>query len=430
MLIHEKVKRFCLRFGLLLLAMVALPANAQDCDSAYVDFSSEGEVKIEPTSVDDAENIQCAVDGAIQLGKAKISLQKGEFLLGASISFVGFTGEFSGVSKASTIVKTIPASWECSNGGDLDTQEQLFRVANGSVQFTTMNVVADDPCIERSNSASWKAIDISPIYPLCDERVSFSSIDRVDLTLNATVYGNYTAIHAGKNRRCEDSLLGTLKINRSTIQGWDRGVDTGMVSGAQVDVNYSDFIANKYGVRIYNANQLTSIQRNRFFLKPPYHKSDARPHGIGFFGEGNNAPRQNVLSIANNRFYDEVRTGHELRLSYEYTTKSAGISVSIVGNRFEEGVEGLDTDGMPNITINNIDAGFIAKNAFLENAYMNISLGGRAGDADTADSWAIVDNNYAGLNGGIRLEELTSNNIVGPGQNFPLYDEGSNFVLE
>ena len=93
-------------------------------------------------------------------------------------------------------------------------------------------------------------------------------------------------------------------------------------------------------------------------------------------------------------------------------------------------MEGLDTDGMPNITINNIDAGFIAKNAFLENAYMNISLGGRAGDADTADSWAIVDNNYAGLNGGIRLEELTSNNIVGPGQNFPLYDEGSNFVLE
>ncbi|MAI93922.1 MAG: hypothetical protein CME45_02790 [Halieaceae bacterium] len=405
-------------------------ANAQDCDSAYVDFSSEGEVKIEPTLVDDAENIQCAVDEAIQLGKAKISLQKGEFLLGASISFVGFTGEFSGLSKASTIVKTIPASWGCSNGGDLDTQEQLFRVANGSVQFKTMSVVADDPCIEGSSSASWKAIDISPIYPSCDERVSFSSIDRVDLTLNATVYGRYTAIHAGKNRRCEDSLLGTLKINRSTIQGWDRGVNTEMVSGAQVDVNYSDFVANIYGVRIYNANQLSSIQRNRFFLKPPDHKSGVRPHGIGFFGEGDNAPKQNVLGIANNRFYDEVPTGHELRLSYEYTTKSAGISVSIVGNRFEDGVEGLDRDGMANISINNIDAGFIAKNTFLENAYMNILLWGRAGDADSADSWAIVDNNYAGPNGGIRLEELTKNNIVGPGQNFPMYDEGSNFVLE
>ena len=149
-------------------------ANAQDCDSSYVDFSSEGEVKIEPTSVDDTENIQCAVDEAIQLGKAKISLQKGEFLLGTSISLVGFTGEFSGVSKTSTIVKTIPNSWECSNG--TDTQEQLFRVANGSVQFATMSVVADDPCIEGTSFGTWKAIDISPIYLFCDERVSFSSV--------------------------------------------------------------------------------------------------------------------------------------------------------------------------------------------------------------------------------------------------------------
>jgi hypothetical protein len=412
----------------LFLIQSAQIAKAQECDAAYVDFSSEGEVKIEPTSMEDAENIQCAVDEAIRLGKTKISLQKGEFLLGASISFAGFTGEFSGVSKASTTVKTIPNSWECSTG--IDTQEQLFRVANGSVQFATMSVVADDPCIEGTSSGRWKAIDISPIYPFCEERVSFSSIDRVNLTLNATVYGFYTAIHAGKNRRCEDSLLGTLKVNRSTIQGWDYGVNTEMLSGAQVDVNYSDFIANIYAVRIYNANQLTSIQRNQIYLNAPDHKPGERPHGIGFFGEGDDAPRQNVLSIANNRFYDEVRTGHELRLSYEYTKKSAGISVSIVGNRFEDGEEGLDTDGMPNISINNIDAGFIAKNTFLENAYMNILLWGRAGDDETADSWAIVDNNYAGPNGGISLEELTKNNIVGPGQSFPVYNDGDNFVLD
>ena len=403
-------------------------ANAQDCDSSYVDFSGEGEVKIEPTSVDDTENIQCAVDEAIQLGKAKISLQKGEFLLGTSISFVGFTGEFSGVSKTSTIVKTIPNSWECSNG--TDTQEQLFRVANGSVQFATMSVVADDPCIEGTSFGTWKAIDISPIYLFCDERVSFSSVDRVNLTLNATVNGRYTAIHAGNNRRCNNGLLGTLKVNRSTIQGWEYGVNTEMLGGAQVDVNYSDFIANKYGVRIYNANQLTSIQRNQFYLNAPDHMPGTRPHGIGFFGGGDDSPRQNVLSIANNRFYDEVGTGHELRLSYESTTKSAGISVSIVGNRFEDGAEGLERDGMANISINNIDAGFIAKNTFLENAYMNILLWGRAGDDDTADSWAIVDNNYVGPNGGIRLEELTKNNIVGPGQNFPVYNDGDNFVLE
>ena len=101
-----------------------------------------------------------------------------------------------------------------------------------------------------------------------------------------------------------------------------------------------------------------------------------------------------------------------------------------MGNRFEDGVEGLDTDGMPNVDISNIDAGFIAKNTFLENAYMNILLWGRAGDTETADSWAIVDNNYVGPNGGIRLEELTENNIVGPGQTFPIYDDGNNFVLE
>ena len=412
----------------LLLMLPTMCVNAQDCDSAYVDFSIEGVVKVEPTSVEDAENIQCAVDEAIRLGKTKISLQKGEFLLAASISFVGFTGEFSGVSKASTTVKTIPNSWECRNG--IDTQEQLFRVANGSVQFATMSVVADDPCIEGTSFGTWKAIDISPIYLFCDKRVSFSSVDRVTLKLNATVSGRYTAIHAGNNRRCEDGLLGTLKVNRSTIQGWDYGVNTEMLSGAQVDVNYSDFIANIYAVRIYNANQLTSIQRNQIYLNAPDHKPGERPHGIGFFGEGDDAPRQNVLSIANNRFYDEVRTGHELRLSYEYAKKSAGISVSIVGNRFEGGEEGLDTDGMPNISINNIDAGFIAKNTFLENAYMNILLWGRAGDDETADSWAIVDNNYAGPNGGISLEELTKNNIVGPGQSFPVYNDGDNFVLD
>jgi hypothetical protein len=178
----------------LFLIQSAQIAKAQECDAAYVDFSSEGEVKIEPTSMEDAENIQCAVDEAIRLGKTKISLQKGEFLLGASISFVGFTGEFSGVSKANTTVKTIPNSWECRN--DIDTQEQLFRVANGSVQFATMSVVADDPCIEGTSFGTWKAIDISPIYLFCDKRVSFSSVDRVTLKLNATVNGRYTAIHA------------------------------------------------------------------------------------------------------------------------------------------------------------------------------------------------------------------------------------------
>ena len=61
---------------------------------------------------------------------------------------------------------------------------------------------------------------------------------------------------------------------------------------------------------------------------------------------------------------------------------------------------------------------------------MNILLWGRAGDDDTADSWAIVDNNYVGPNGGIRLGELTKNNIAGPGQNFPVYNDGDNFVLE
>ena len=60
------------RFFLFLCALFVQPAQftyAQACDPAYVDFSSEGEVKIEPGSVEDAENIQCAVDEAIKVGK-------------------------------------------------------------------------------------------------------------------------------------------------------------------------------------------------------------------------------------------------------------------------------------------------------------------------------------------------------------------------
>ena len=99
---------------------------AQACDPAYVDFSSEGEVKIEPSSVEDTENIQCAVDEAIKVGKTRISLQTGEFLLGASISFVGFTGEFSGVSKANTIVKNHPKP--------LGVQQRNNRYSGAAVQ--------------------------------------------------------------------------------------------------------------------------------------------------------------------------------------------------------------------------------------------------------------------------------------------------------
>ena len=46
---------------------------------------------------------------------------------------------------------------------------------------------------------------------------------------------------------------------------------------------------------------------------------------------------------------------------------------------------------------------------------MNIFLWGKDGYDLTADSWGIVDNNYAGPSGGIRLEEFTKNNMVGTG---------------
>ena len=428
MLIQKKVQRFYLRFGLLLLAMVALPANAQDCDADYVDFSSEGEVKITPSSMDDSENIQCAVDEAINLGKTKISLERGEFLLGASIALIGFTGEFSGVSKASTTVRTTPNSWECA-AGDRDKDRQLFRVGNGSVKFSTMSVIVDDPCIPSANSARWTAIDIAPIRPLCDKRVSFSSVDRVDLTLNtAEDDGYYTAISAGGSSHCPDSLLGTLKVNRSTIKGWTDALQTSMVGGAQVDVNYCDFVSNIYAIKIENANQLTSIQRNSFYLNSPDHVSSRRPHGIGFFGSGEDAPKQNVLSIANNKFYDEVDVGHELRLDYGYTTKSQAISVSIVGNRFEEGAQDLGQDGIGSISVTNIDAGFIAKNTFLENTFAHIYFFGREGRGP-ADGWAIVGNSFPVGDAGIQLEELTRSNIVGPEQSVRVNDYGMNFIL-
>jgi len=420
------------RYGRLAFVFFAIASSSHvnalenTCDVSFVTLEGAG-LYIEPSGTDDTENIQCALNSAVEQGIGLVKLQKGDFFI-SSLVVDGFNGAFSGVSKSNTTLTVMEDSVDCAGMELAGTYASAIQFREGSPRIQNMTVVADEFCeTEGEQRAAAVAFTGQPTgTDDCSNDVIFGTVDRVKVQSNDTGLIGISAIPSGYLGGCKQSLLGTLKVNRSDLDGFRVGLVASMRGGAQVDVNYNTFTNNFIDTEFQNSNQATNIVGNKFYGTPPAENSVYVSLLIGTTSD--EAPAQSKFIVTGNTFdIDATEFTNAYGIYLEQGTKVADLTNLIVANNFK--LSGKRTLGIGESGVN---GGFISKNSFRGDAGNGISLGG--GTTNSSNNWTITANTgLSGLNSDsadIYLGNQASNTIVGPDQNAQIVDTGtSNTIL-
>lgn len=421
--------RYCrLAFAFFVIASSShVNALENTCDAGFVILEGAG-LHIEPTGTDDTENIQCALNSAVEQGIGLVKLQKGDFFI-SSLVVDGFNGALSGVSKSNTTLTVMEDSVDCAGMELAGTYASAIQFREGSPRIQNMTMVAEAFC---STEGEYKAIAIEFTgQPTgtddCSNDVIFGVVDRITLRSEDESLNGIQAAPAGYSvGECKQTLLGTLKINRSDIDGFRTGLITSMRGGAQVDVNYNTFTNNFTDSTFIDSNQATYVVGNKFFGTPPAEDSSYISVAIGTASD--DAPEQSRFVITGNTFdIDATDYTNAYAVYFEQQTKVADLMALVVANTFQ--LSGGRTFGVGEGGVN---AGVITKNTFRGNAGAGILLG-RA-ETNPSSDWTITANkglsNLESVDADIFLGQQATGAIIGPDQNAQIVDTGtSNTIL-
>ncbi len=384
------------------------------------------------SSGDDTENLQCALDFAVEAGFRDIFLTSSDYVIGG-VSGRGFQGDVRGRSKDATLVTVQNGSLNCSEA--IGTAME-FQVGNVSVRNMTISV--DSPCAD-GNAAS--VIAFYTNADNCEARTVFGNVDRVVINGSGT-QGSDTVIGitADVAPGCDSSaqkVLGTLKVNRSELSDLEFGIRTSIGGGGQVDINYNLITRMGLPISILNANQSSTILANKVSFNDvdSYEASSGLGTTAVYLGSTAASPDANTTTIKNNTFTDGGLSTSGVAVLAGQTDKGINHSMVVTGNTFR-GVS-ANTAGAGLVAIDTND-GLISGNRFLSAAgtWIDISSGDASQGFVGRDilGWAVVANDFSGstANTDIALGERTSGIIVGRSQGLPKVDDltGENDVLE
>ena len=408
-------------------------ANAQDltCSSAVTLDGGTLEVTSD-NSGDDTENLQCALDFAIEAGFRDIFLTSKTYSVGA-VSARGFRGDLRGRSKKNTVVSIQNGALSCTEtmGAAIE-----FQVGNASVRNMTISV--DSPCAD-GNAASVIAFHSNSAD--CADRTVFGNVDRVVISGTGT-QGSDTVVGiiADVAPGCDSAnqrVLGTLKVNRSELSDLEIGVQTSIGGGGQVDINYNSLSTIGLPLSILDANQSTTILANKINFNDV--DSYGASSGLGttaiYVASTAASPNNNTTTIKNNTLTDGGLSTAGTAILVGQVEKAITHKMAVTGNTFQG--SSANTAGGGLVAIDTED-GVINGNAFLSAAgtWIDISSGDISQGFIGRDisGWAIVANEFSGstANTDISLGEGTSGVIVGRSQGFPKVDDvtGENDILE
>lgn len=417
------MRRFTTPAASLLLVFTQAPAALDNpCDGNYVYVDGAGLV-VEPTGSDDTDNIQCALNTAVAQGISSVKLNAGDFTM-SSVSIEDFNGALSGVSKSNTSLTVVQGSIDCAGLEAEQKGAAALTFVEGSPRLQNMTVVAEPFCSAYG--------DLPPVLVSftgqptgteeCSNDVVFGVVDRVtfeseDPSVNAVI----AAAQGYDLGGCKQTLLGTLKVNRSEFRGFSKAIGTAMRGGAQVDVNYNTFRENTQDVNFFNSNQSTNVIGNTFYGTPK--EDDVGYLSVVVATRDADAPNQSKFVISGNTF--DIDAPDSLQTAGVYLvqqSKVADLSVSIVSNTFR-----LSGDNTFGILEGGVNSGFIAKNSFRGDAYSAITLG--QADTNPSSDWTIVANtglgSFSSAEGDVLLGSQTKKAIVGPDQNAQIIDLGT-----
>ncbi|MDA0630740.1 MAG: hypothetical protein O2981_05105 [Proteobacteria bacterium] len=252
---------FATRYILALLFLTSASfVQAQDLGCSSAVSLNGGTIEVEAdASGDDTENIQCALDAAIDGGYRDVFLTSADYSIGA-IAVTGFIGDLRGRSKANTTVTIQDSSLTCDGAVGVALE---FRVGTASVRNMTLSV--DSPCGD-GGSASVIAYYSDPDE--CSKRTTFGNVDRVVISgMGTSGLDAVTGVLMEAAPGCtadNERILGTLKVNRSDMADLDFGVISSVAGGGQVDVNYNNFEGVGLPLTIIDASQSTTVLSNTF----------------------------------------------------------------------------------------------------------------------------------------------------------------------
>ena len=419
---------------LLLFTAVVGQVTAQDLGCGSAVSLNGASIEVASVSGDDTDNIQCALDAAVSDGYRVVSLVSPAYEIGA-VEVTGFVGDLVGKSIANTRLEIQDDSLTCDS--EVPGSALRFNVGNAAVK--QMTIAVGSPC---GNGGTANVIGFYSNPADCSKRTGFGVVDRVDITGSGSAGQDIvTGVVMDAAPGCSaanQKLLGTLKLNRSTLRDLDFGVLTSLAGGAQVDINYNTFEKVGLPISMVDAYQSTTILGNTINYNDAasgYQSSS----GLGttgiFIASTAASPSENGTTIKANKFVDggDSDQGYAL-LSGQYD-KEIAHAVVVSGNTFTGNTANVNGAGMAFIDTKD---GLVSGNTFRNYAtsWLSLSKGNQSqGFAGvTVSGWAVAANDFANSSAvlDIALGAGTTGNVVAKGQDLPVVEDatGTNDVLE
>ena len=401
-------------------------------------------ISVAPTGNSDTDNIQCALDAAIDGEYSTIKLTEGTFYVGPLFA-QGFQGTIQGKTKASTVIVALDEAFACNEASDAGTYAAMFKFTLGEPQIKFMTLQASQPCQGSgfSDATRFVFIHFNNDTSNCNKRTMFPKVDRVSVSADYIGGDEYriTGVLAGADAACYDKpLLGKVLVNRSEFSGLAEAIQTTLGGAAQVDISFNTFSATAQAVVIAAANQITNIVNNTFNID----NGRNHPWGAGVFQlddkgvnrtviDANTFNLENVRDSGGQVYDDTVLTAPVLVLkAYEGVPKGS-ISVLISNNKLN-----YSRPDFGGIWVQDTDSGIISGNTFsgalrgAPNEITNFVIYFDGVDFSEVTGWSIVDNDFSGVSGcGAFLHDETAGFVIGPDQSCNFFNYGSgNFILE
>ena len=413
-----------------------LPNGA--CDEAFVQIDNSSMViNVAPTGIDDTVNIQCALDTAASDGYPTVRLGRDSYYI-SNLLVEGFKGSFEGTAQAATLLEVIDGSLDCSLMRLRGRVSAAIKFVNGEPRIRYMTIRANMSCLssKRYLTSILHFTGESTKAENCDNDVIFAAVDRVIIDGTSIDDGPRVAVSVDPEGQwhwkggCKDTLLGTFKLNRSTILNTRAGLRTSMKSGAQVDINFNEFRGNLEAVTLADTNQNTTITANKFFGDSTL---DDWYFGILVTNFSDDPPPSSRLVVHNNEFnvassFDESGS-IAVCVSFNLGGSGSGV-ISRIDSIISNNKFNLSDDGAYGVLYYDTSNTHVSGNRFSGSGARAIMV---AGDAEVS-GWDITANtgleNFSSFyEEDIRFFSNTSNCIVGPGQGASILDDGTDNTI-
>jgi len=407
--------------------------SLDDCDNDFVFEATDGRIIIDvfPTGSDDTANIQCALNVAANLGVPIVRLSPGDFNI-TSLLVDNFNGSLQGTTRASTRLFVFSNGIDCAAMESQGLTPAAIKFSRGEPSLKFMQVIADSPCMSGDSIETLiHFTGKSAFDPSCGNSVINGRVDRVDIFGPGRDGDVDIAIAAAAEGDqfggCNDSLLGGLKVNFSSISNTLAGIATAMRAGAQVDINFTTFNQTAVGVGISDSNQSTTITTNEFFsddLEPSLSSS------VGIFVVATLAspPAKTRLVIDNNKFnFNSTQNDlmNAIRVS-EFDDGTQAVSLAVTNNTFN--LSGSNTTG---VWCNDLNNPAISANVFNGSGIAAIVM--EVTELASVSGATITANRGLGAfaegDSDIFIGSGVMQTIVGPGQNAIINDNGTDSEL-